>query len=48
MKEIRFRGKRINNGEWVIGSLYQDYDCPECASIIPIGALEGKITPNVG
>lgn len=42
MREIKFRGKRLDNGEWVIGSLYQDYDMPECASIIPIGSLEDK------
>lgn len=42
MREIKFRGKRLDNGEWVIGSLYQDWDMPECASIIPIGSLEDK------
>lgn len=30
----------MDNGEWEYGSLYQDYDCLECASIIPIGSLE--------
>lgn len=46
MREIKYRGKRLDNGEWVEGSLYQDYDCPECASIIPIGSLEQKIYPS--
>ena len=41
MREIKFRG-RIDTGEWVIGSLYRDWDMPECASIIPIGSLDDK------
>lgn len=42
MRDIKFHGKRIDNGEWVIGSLYQDFDMPESASIIPVGCLEHR------
>lgn len=27
MREIIFRGKRVDNGEWVEGNLIQNYDC---------------------
>lgn len=33
MREILFRGKRLDNGEWVEGSLFFDPDL-ECAQII--------------
>jgi uncharacterized phage protein (TIGR01671 family) len=41
-REFKFRGKRMDSREWIIGSLYQDYDMPESASIIPLGSLEYK------
>lgn len=30
MREIKFRGKRVNNGEWVYGSLLVDPDVGSC------------------
>ena len=34
MREIKFRGKRIDNGEWVYGDLIQ-YDNNECKILEP-------------
>ena len=54
MREILFRGKRINNGEWVEGSLLVDYPCckngvdetVKLYSILDLKTIE-KVVKNV-
>jgi uncharacterized phage protein (TIGR01671 family) len=38
MREYKFKGKRVDNGEWVIGKLFF-LDNPKYYSILPIGGL---------
>jgi len=37
MKEIKFRGKRIDNGEYVYGYYIEDYGVTKGPQIIPFG-----------
>lgn len=36
MREIKFRGKRLENGEWVYGSLVSIHDTPTCKESLPV------------
>lgn len=38
MKKYKFRGKRVDNGEWVYGKLFF-LDNPDFYSILPVGGL---------
>ena len=40
MREIKFRGKRIDNGEWVVGCLIR---ASEEESVIVVDVVKGEV-----
>jgi uncharacterized phage protein (TIGR01671 family) len=46
MREIKFRGKRIDNGEWVYGDLMTKYVHHEGLTIVENGCIYHEVDPK--
>ena len=44
MREIKFRGKRVDNGEWVYGTVKRDK--PDAVKELPVVEVKQEPTPR--
>jgi uncharacterized phage protein (TIGR01671 family) len=45
VREIKFRGKRLDNGEWVYGDLLTEYPHHNGATIVEHGCIYHEVDP---